>query len=68
LNPGEQRGLDFRIEKDECRLPAGKKSILFFRLGDDTTVIKMERMKLLVALTDKQWLGVLLFGKKNFKA
>eukprot|EP01126_Amoeba_proteus_P008280 TRINITY_DN13055_c0_g1_i2.p1 TRINITY_DN13055_c0_g1~~TRINITY_DN13055_c0_g1_i2.p1 ORF type:complete len:273 (-),score=64.83 TRINITY_DN13055_c0_g1_i2:241-951(-) len=42
LNPGPQRGIDLRTDRDEFRLPADKRTLLFFRLGDGTTVIKME--------------------------
>jgi len=43
LNPGGQRGLDMKSDDDSLRLPANKKTILFFRLADGTTAVKMEK-------------------------
>lgn len=43
LNPGAQRGVDVRKDRPTLRLPAKKHTILFFRLNDNTTCIKLER-------------------------
>lgn len=45
LNPGAQRGLDLKA-LHSYQLPANKQTLLFFRLGDGTTAIKMESMQM----------------------
>lgn len=68
LNPGAQRGLDIRKDEPMLRLPANKHTLLFFRLMDNTTVIKLESMTFFTVFPNYIDAGCPPFWREGFQS